>query len=201
MTQLKVLQAARLKGRVSAADLLATVDADPTEVTKTIAALTESGLITEGKTLRLSPDGRIRLTELLAQERDGIDADALAVTYDAFRAVNVDFKALVTDWQLRDGEPNTHDDPDYDAAVLARLDSVHDRVTVIIAEATAQIPRLSGYSDKLGHALAAVSAGDATWLARPIIDSYHTVWFELHEELILAAGLTREDEAKAGHAQ
>jgi len=27
------------------------------------------------------------------------------------------------------------------------------------------------------------------------------VWFELHEELILMAGLIREDEAKAGHAQ
>jgi hypothetical protein len=46
-----------------------------------------------------------------------------------------------------------------------------------------------------------VKSGDTTWLTRPIIDSYHTVWFELHEELILAAGLTREDEAKAGHAQ
>ena len=39
------------------------------------------------------------------------------------------------------------------------------------------------------------------WLVRPLIDSYHTVWFELHEELILAAGLTRESEAKAGDAQ
>ena len=39
------------------------------------------------------------------------------------------------------------------------------------------------------------------WLARPIIDSYHTVWFELHEELILVSGLTREGEARAGHAQ
>jgi hypothetical protein len=201
MTQLKVLQAARLKGRVSAADLLAQVDEDPAEVAKTIAALTESGLLVEGKTLRLSPDGRIRLAELLAQERDGIDADALALAYNAFRAVNVDFKALVTDWQLRDGQPNTHDDPDYDAAVLARLDSVHDRVTAIIAESAEQIPRLSGYSDKLRHALSEVRAGDTTWLTRPIIDSYHTVWFELHEELILAAGLTREDEAKAGHAQ
>jgi hypothetical protein len=26
------------------------------------------------------------------------------------------------------------------------------------------------------------------------------VWFELHEELIQAAGRSREDEAKAGHA-
>ena len=33
------------------------------------------------------------------------------------------------------------------------------------------------------------------------IGSYHTAWFELHEELILAAGLTRECEAKSGDAQ
>jgi hypothetical protein len=46
-----------------------------------------------------------------------------------------------------------------------------------------------------------LKAGDTMWFTRPIIDSYHTVWFELHEELILVAGLTREDEAKAGHAQ
>jgi hypothetical protein len=45
-----------------------------------------------------------------------------------------------------------------------------------------------------------VKSGDTTWLARPIIDSYHTVWFELHEELIAASGLTREEEARAGHA-
>jgi hypothetical protein len=39
------------------------------------------------------------------------------------------------------------------------------------------------------------------WVSCPLVDSYHTVWFELHEELILAAGLTREAEAKAGDAQ
>ncbi len=33
-----------------------------------------------------------------------------------------------------------------------------------------------------------------------MIDSYHTVWFELHEELIALSGLTREDEAAAGRA-
>jgi hypothetical protein len=37
--------------------------------------------------------------------------------------------------------------------------------------------------------------------AGEFVDSYHTVWFELHEELIQAVGLSREDEAKTGHAQ
>jgi hypothetical protein len=63
------------------------------------------------------------------------------------------------------------------------------------------LPRLSRYSAKLQAALDNINAGDTSWLSRPIIDSYHTVWFELHEELILAAGLTREAEAKAGEAQ
>lgn len=200
MSDLRVLQAVRLKGRVNPADLAATVDLDPTVVATTIAALTEGGLLVEGKTLRLSPDGRAKLSELLAKEHESIDAAAVAAAYNDFRSVNADFKALVSDWQLKNGEPNIHDDADYDAAVLTRLDDVHTRVMPIVVAATTQVPRLSGYSDKLDVALAKVKAGDTTWLTRPIIDSYHTVWFELHEELILAAGLTREDEAKAGHA-
>ncbi len=33
-----------------------------------------------------------------------------------------------------------------------------------------------------------------------MVDSYHTLWFELHEELIQALGRTRADEAAAGRA-
>jgi hypothetical protein len=155
----------------------------------------------EGKTVRLSPDGRARLTELLADERRHLDAKAFAQVYDDFRAVNRDFKSLVSDWQLRDGEPNDHGDAGYDGVVLGRLDDLHQSVLPILASATEQLPRLDAYTAKLSAALDKVHAGDITWLTRPIIDSYHTVWFELHEELIGAAGLTREDEARSGHAE
>jgi len=37
--------------------------------------------------------------------------------------------------------------------------------------------------------------GEATYVARPILDSYHTVWFEYHEELIGLLGLSRAEEA------
>ena len=79
-------------------------------------------------------------------------------------------------------------------AVLARLDEVHRRVTPIVDAAAAELPRLGRYAAKLQTALDRVRAGETMWLSRPLIDSYHTVWFELHEELILAAGLTREAE-------
>jgi hypothetical protein len=70
----------------------------------------------------------------------------------------------------------------------------------VVAAAAAQVPRLGRYSAKLRAALDHVHGGQTQWLSRPLIDSYHTVWFELHEELILAAGLTRESEAKSGEA-
>ena len=201
MSELTVLQAVRLKGRVSLADLAATLGEGADDVAGTVDRLTESGLLIDGKTLRVSPAGRVRLDELLATERKHIDSAALAAAYADFRAVNAEFKALVTDWQVKNGQPNTHEDPDYDAAVLARLDDVHHRVTPIVAAAAAQLPRLSRYSAKLQAALDNVHAGDTAWLSRPLIDSYHTVWFELHEELIVASGLTRESEAKSGDAQ
>jgi hypothetical protein len=200
MIELKVLQAIRLKGRINPADIAPTVDEDPAAVADAVRTATDAGLLIEGKTVRLSPAGRPRLSELLAAERENVDKAAIAAAYENFRGVNADFKQLVSDWQLKNGEPNPHDDEVYDSAVLARLADVHARVAPIMATVTAEIPRLTSYSDKLAAALTKVQSGETTWLTRPMVDSYHTVWFELHEELILAAGLTRDSEAQAGHA-
>ncbi|MGE2815485.1 MarR family transcriptional regulator [Mycobacterium heidelbergense] len=204
MTELAVLQAVRLKGRVAPADLAKTLGEDPEAITPTVERLTASGSLVAGATLKLSPDGRTRLEHLLAKERKDIDPAAMAAAYHDFRSVNAEFKALVTDWQLKGGpggEPNTHDDAEYDAAVLARLDDVHARVVPIIDAAARQLPRLQSYASKLLAALGKVKDGETAWLTMPLIDSYHTVWFELHEELIGAVGLTREEAARSGDAQ
>lgn len=201
MIELKVLQAVRLKGRTRPAEIAATINEDPAAVAEAVRAAARAGFLIEDKALRLLPDGRTRLSELLAAERQKANQAAIAAIYHDFRSVNADFKALVTDWQLRSGEPNPHDDAEYDSAVLARLADLHERVMPIATAAAAEFPRLAPYSAKLAAALAKVQSGQTNWLTQPVIDSYHTVWFELHEELILAAGLTREGEARAGHAQ
>jgi hypothetical protein len=46
---------------------------------------------------------------------------------------------------------------------------------------------------------AAAQVGDTAWLIRPLI--HHTVWFELHENLIGAIGMTREEATRSGDAQ
>lgn len=204
MTELAVLQAVRLKGRVRPAELAATLNEDVARVAALVERLTAAGLLVDGATVRLTPAGRERLAALLEEERRGADHAALGAAYRDFRSVNADFKALVTEWQLKGGpggSPNTHDDAQYDAAVLDRLDDVHARVLPIIDAAAAQLPRLRGYSAKLVAALGKVHEGETAWLTKPLVDSYHTVWFELHEELISAIGLTREEAARSGDAQ
>ena len=65
---------------------------------------------------------------------------------------------------------------------------------------TAGPARIAAYVARLDRAAAKVADGDTSYLASPRIDSFHNVWFELHEDLIQLAGRTREEEAAAGRA-
>ena len=150
--------------------------------------------------VRLTADGRNAADAAWQAERAGIDADAIERVHAAFVALNTGFKSLVGDWQLRDGAPNDHQDAAYDAAIAARLGTVDAALAPVLAKATALVPRLARYRPAFGVALSHLKAGEPRWMAAPIIDSYHTLWFELHEELIRLTGRTRAAEAAAGHA-
>jgi hypothetical protein len=53
------------------------------------------------------------------------------------------------------------------------------------------LPRLASYLPRLNHALERVELGEGAWVSDVKIDSYHTVWFELHEDLLLLVGRAR----------
>jgi pyruvate,water dikinase len=198
---LPVLRALRLKGRATPEEIAGATGLTLDEAQRTVAALIDAGEAREVRgTFMLLPPARERLESLLQEERATVDQAAVIGLYEQFTAVNDDFKALATDWQTRDGEPNLHDDPAYDQTVLDRLPDIHARVSPITERLGALAPRLAPYSGRLAAALARVRSGESEWLLKPLIDSYHTVWFELHEELISLAGLTRLEEAAAGRA-
>lgn len=118
-------------------------------------------------------------------------------TFHAFLPANRRLRELCTAWQVRpDGSVNDHSDAGYDADVRDRLDDIHEATTPLLGRFSEALPRLVGYRARLEESLAKLDDGDNAWLASPLIDSYHTVWMHLHQELILALGLTRaEDEA------
>ena len=76
----------------------------------------------------------------------------------------------------------------------------HAEAAAWLTASSAGWPRAGGYRVRLSTALEQALAGDLRFVASPRVDSYHGVWFELHEELILLAGRTRAGEVDAGRA-
>lgn len=201
-TETTVLQTIRLKGRPTMAAVATATGLPATGLAATVDTLVGAGHCRRGdEFLGLTSAGRARLTELLDAERAHLDHDRLERCYARFAGPDTAVKAAITDWQLIEGtRPNDHTDSGYDAAVLRRLTDTHVQVQPLLAEIAAVLPRLGHYPGRLTTALARVAAGEHRWLSAPLIDSFHTVWFELHEELIAATGRTRSFEEAAGPA-
>jgi pyruvate,orthophosphate dikinase len=202
MTELLLLQAVRLKGRISveAASVCASIGVD--EARTGLDALIGAGNAkAAGTSVRITPEGRERLAELLVQERAGVDEAALEAAYHEFDDHNSALKSVVTAWQLKDADtPNDHTDAAYDQGVIGRLVALHGNFSPLLERIIGQASRLAPYAGRFDNAVRQLRAGDHSFVARPIADSYHTVWFELHEELIGLLGRTRADEAAAGRA-
>jgi hypothetical protein len=165
------------------------------------AALITAGLAEAMRMgLRLTAEGRAAADAAWDKERAGIDVAAIEGVHSAFVALNPRFKGLVTDWQLRDGQPNDHSDAAYDAAIVTRLEVIDAAFEPVLADATRLVPRLVRYRPAFADALVKLRGGEGRFMAAPVVESYHTLWFELHEELIRLTGRTRAAEAAAGHA-
>lgn len=147
----------------------------------------------------LLPDGRAHGEALLAQQldADGKRADLDAI-YRRFLEHNQPFLGLCTDWQVRmvDGEqvPNDHGDVEYDTMIIGRLAEVDATMQPICADLAALFSRFAHYGPRFAEALAKVQAGEIEWFTKPMIESYHTVWFELHEDLLASLGIDRSSE-------
>jgi pyruvate,orthophosphate dikinase len=195
-----------LKGAASAATVAEVLGCAVGDVAVIVARLitTESAQQLPGERVRLLPDAIARVGSRFAADAERL-GPIVEPLWNDFHDVNDELKEVVAAWQVREigGEsvPNDHTDADYDAWVVARLRiDVHATILPIIDVVAASEPRFERYRERLDGSLASVSAGDLQMIAHPLRDSYHTVWFELHEELIRLTGRNRADEAAAGRA-
>ena len=199
----RVLHALRLGGFVDTPEAArrAGLPIDVTEAALADASHREWVVHRSGRLVgwNLTVAGRAEGERLLAVQLDRVGArDQVAAAYRDFRSLNDGFLELCTDWQLRvvDGETrlNDHSDPDHDADVLARLDVAYARITPVVGSLAGALDRFGTYSDRFGAAVERVRAGHTEWFTKPVIDSFHTVWFELHEDLLATLGIERATE-------
>ena len=200
--RLLALHGVRLGGLVDADRVAATTGLSSPVVTAELTAAVDAGLARrrDGRMSgwMLTAEGRAEGERLLGAELDAAGARAVVVDlYRRFLTVNPGLLATCTAWQVRDeaGQvPNDHTDAAYDAAVVARLVAVDGEVQPVCAGLAAALDRFDRYSTRLGHAVAAVQRGELDWFTSPKLDSFHTVWFELHEDLLATLGIERSHE-------
>ncbi|MGE3620225.1 MAG: transcriptional regulator [Acidimicrobiia bacterium] len=200
-----VLLGMRLRGVAGVDDLAAAAGLDPAGLAPVLEDVEGRGWAVRraGRVAghQLTPAGRAELERRLARELDAHRArEAVTDAYRRFLALNGPFLDACARWQVRsgpDGTPvvNDHLDPTYDAALVDELGALHDRVVPVLGTLAAALDRYRRYEPALAGALTRVRAGEVDHFTKPIVPSYHTVWFELHEDLLATLGIERASEA------
>jgi pyruvate,orthophosphate dikinase len=154
-------------------------------------------LETAAGALRLTASGKLSAAELFAADRSEVGGERAVALLDEFHVFDARMKSLVTAWQVRDlaGEQrlNDHSDDDYDGRVMDDLAALHAGTESWLAPLAGLLPRFDIYRTRLGRALDLARSGDQRFVASPRVDSYHSVWFELHEDLIRLSGKKRAE--------
>jgi hypothetical protein len=149
----------------------------------------------------LTPAGRAEHSRLVGREVDSAGVrPAIEGAYQRFRALNGGVLDACSRWQVREiagaAVVNDHRDREYDARVVADLAALHDRVEPLCDDLADALERYRPYREQLSRAVEKVEAGQRDWFTKPRLPSYHTVWFELHEDLLTTLGLDRTAEAE-----
>jgi hypothetical protein len=125
------------------------------------------------------------------------DNQVFVAAYEGFERVNVELKKLITRWQTVESAgvrvANDHSNREYDTQILDRLGQLHERAEALLARMESVLPRFSYYRIRLLEALERAEGGKIEWVSSPKIESYHTLWFELHEDLLRLLGKQRSE--------
>lgn len=201
---LLVLHALRIKGMARSHEISQRFALEHHQVEELLlddeaAGLVERVEFSDLRSWSLTQRGRDRGLRMLHDEVDEVGARAaLTEVHDEFMGVNGRFLDTITRWQIRPTPwdamaENDHADWAWDERVLADLAALGRRLHPLEDRLTARLTRFAGYSDRFDAALTLARDGHRRWVAEPRIDSCHTVWFELHEDLLATLGLERGD--------
>lgn len=190
--------AALLLHRLRVTPKLPTSDVPATASSPLVAA---GWAVVRGSSIVLTPTGRVEADDRFRLPA-GSDAEvAVTRAYEQFLPRNAELLALCTDWQVRPGgAPNDHRDAHYDWSVIDRLVALDERMGPVVRRLGRTVDHFAPYRERLRGARRRVESGEPDWFASPRIDSYHTVWMQLHEDLLLSLGLDRAHEPSARDA-
>jgi hypothetical protein len=201
--QLLALNGVRLKGFAETGAVALACGLSESAVATVLGELRDTGLAQyrEGRVSgwTVTSAGREEHARLIAAELyDAGSGPEVDAAYQEFLALNPRLLTTASAWQMRDHDGhmvmNDHSDQAYDQAVLADLRHLHADALPLAARLAGLLARFGCYGPRLSEALVRIDAGEYDFFTKPLIDSYHTVWFELHEDLLSTLGRERSSE-------
>lgn len=139
----------------------------------------------------LTVAGRTENERLLTEELDNAGGFAVVTGVLAdFARVNAQVVAACSKLQLEGLSAGHRPDTGTDQATHQAFTQALPASQQFEARLTSALPRFGGYTARLQNALEN-AALDAAWLTATDRDSFHRIWFELHEDLIATLGIRR----------
>lgn len=187
----ELLHLLRLKGKASAKELAVVLDLTLADAIAQLSQLGADGLVTERPQGRrpgwaLTEAGQDRHTDNLASERTPEVVAALGAPYQAFLTKNAQMKHVCAQWHLAEDEFTQFE-------LIEQLTAVSAVVSPALEDAGRTVPRFARYAHRLARALTRASQ-DSRFVVSPLVDSFHTVWFECHEDFLMLLGISRKQE-------
>ena len=193
------LHGVAVKKHPSAAAVACLLGVDVATISACLAAATARGRASEvgGKYL-LTPAGRMIIEANYSRHYAAARADqSFNAAHRRFEVVNHELKQLITDWQTMvvGGQrlANDHSTAAYDDKIIDGLGKLHDQAVPVLEALATSLPRFARYRAKLDTALSRAEDGERAWVSDATIDSYHSVWFELHEDILRVLGRARQE--------
>ena len=196
-----ILHGLAIKKYAGVEDIAGIIGANPEDVATFLREQVARGRIAENNNkYSLKPTTRVALGGDYSRHYCDIRENADFIrAYEDFERINISLKQLITSWQVIELHgtvvANDHTDEAYDSRVIDRLGGLHERADRILATLADQLPRMQIYRDKLAKALERAEDGAIEWVSDARTESYHTLWFELHEDLLCMMGRTRDEKA------
>jgi hypothetical protein len=186
-----VLHTLRVRGFVTPDGFRESLGNHPDEILADLVAAGQVRHIEKRGMYGLLPPGKERQESLIDRYAGNEVQAGLSAHYERFLALNEVFKQLCTDWQMCGETQNDHSDAAYDAACVKRLEQLFADSRATIDAFASAVPRMARYVPRLDEAFERVAAGDTKAFTGVMCGSFHDVWMELHEDLIVLQRIDR----------
>jgi hypothetical protein len=191
-----VLVTLLVRGALAPTELRSGTGLADASVEAALAELRRSLAIAEDEQGRvgLTDGGRNRAREAAGREGRELGAE-VGRFHTGFPALDRRVKGAVTRWQIRSvggvDVPNDHRDPEHDRGVIDDLEAVVRDAVAKLAQLARRRARYRRYGERLAEAVARARAGETGSVSGLGHDSIHSVWWQLHADLLAVLGRTR----------